>query len=238
MIKQAIMTAAAFFVVACNSGSSPGGSATNTVGGADVISSTQTPTATAASSLSLDWGKKAQAGQVAIADVLTYGGPNTKITAPAGWQKIRDDSTPTTRQSLYWHAIQASDPSSSTWEFSTPVDAQGAIVLLDNVPSAAPVDMSNAKTGAGGNLKSESMTTTADGDLVLIFKATDFSNAPLQWQVPSDMKAVVAQEKSPHQYWIVATWQGQNGATEGTEFEFPQLVNWVAAQVAFKHGSH
>jgi hypothetical protein len=237
MIKQAIMTAAAFFVVACNSGS-PVGGATNTVGGADVIASTQTPMATKTSSLSLDWGKKAQAGQVAIADVLTYGGPNIKIAAPAGWQKIRDDSTPTTRQSLYWHTIQASDPSSSTWEFSTPVDAQGAIVLLDNVPSAAPVDMSNVKTGAGGNVKSESMTTTADGDLILIFKSTDFSSAPLQWQAPDDMKAVVKQQEAPHQYWIVATWQSQNGATEGTEFSFPQLVNWVAAQVAIKHGSH
>jgi hypothetical protein len=237
MIKRAIMVAAASFLFACNSGSPVGGN-TNTVGGADVIASTQAPMATTTSSLSLDWGKKAQAGQVAIADVLTYGGPNTKITAPAGWQKIRDDSTPTTRQSLYWHAIQASDPSSSTWQFSTPVDAQGAIVLLDNVPAAAPVDMSNAKTGSGGNVKSESMTTTADGDLILIFKSTDFSNAPLQWQAPDDMKAVVKQEQAPHQYWIVATWQSQNGATEGTEFSFPQLVNWVAAQVAIKHGSH
>ena len=237
MIKRAIMVVAALFVVGCNSGS-PAGSATNTVGGADVIASIQTPLATKASSLSLDWGKKAQAGQVAIADVLTYGGPKITITAPEGWQKIRDDSTPTTRQSLYWHAIQASDPSTATWEFSKPVDAQGAILLLDNVPSAAPVDMSNVKTGAGGNLKTESMTTTADGDLVLIFKSTDFGNAPLQWQVPSDMKAVVAREQLPHQYWIVATWQGQNGATEGTEFSFPQLVNWVAAQVAIKHGSH
>jgi hypothetical protein len=208
------------------------------VGGADVIASTQTPMATKTSSLSLDWGKKTQAGQVAIADVLTYRGPKTKITAPAGWQLIRDDSTPTTRQALYWHAIQASDPSTATWEFSAPVDAQGAIVLLDNVPSAAPVDMSNVKTGAGGDLKSISMTTTADGDLVLIFKSTDFSNAPLHWKVPGDMTAVVSQENAPHQYWIFATWQGQNGATEETQFSFPQLVNWVAAQVAIKHGSH
>jgi hypothetical protein len=175
---------------------------------------------------------------LAIADVLTYGGSTTKITAPTGWQLIRDDSTPTTRQSLYWHAIAASDPSSSTWEFSTPVDAQGAIVLLDNAAETAPVDMSNVKTGAGGDLKSTSMTTTADGDVVLIFKSTDFSSAPLHWQPPGDMTMVTAQENAPHQYWIVATWQGQNGPTEETEFSFPQLVNWVAAQVAIKHGSH
>lgn len=237
MFKSMLATAAALFVVACNAGS-PERSATNTVGGADVVASTQAPMATKASSLALDWGKKAQAGQVAIADVLTYGGPKTKITAPAGWQLIRDDSTPTTRQSLYWHAIQASDPSSSTWQFSAPVDAQGAIVLLANAAATAPVDMSNVKTGAGGDLKSTSMTTTADGDLVLIFKSTDFGNAPLHWQPPGDMTMVSAQENAPHQYWIVATWQGQNGPTEETEFSFPQLVNWVAAQVALKHGSH
>jgi hypothetical protein len=235
MIKRALMGAAALLIVACNAGS-PSGSATNTVGGADVVASTQTKLATKAKSLSLDPGKKAQAGQVAIADVITYGGPKTTITAPDGWQMIRDDSTATTRQSLYWHTIAAND-STPTWNFSAPVDAQGAIVLLDNVAPSAPVDMSNAKTGAGGDIKSESMTTTADGDLIMIFKATDFANSPLHWQVPENATAVVAQENLPHQYWIVATWQAQNGATEASEFSFPQLVNWVAAQVAIKHGS-
>jgi hypothetical protein len=191
----------------------------------------------ATNSLSLNPGKNAQAGQVAIADVITYGGPKVTITAPDGWQLIRDDSTPTTRQSLYWHAIQPND-TSPTWSFSAPVDAQGAIVLLNNVAPGAPVDMSNAKTGTGGDVKSTALTTTTDGDLVLIFKATDFSNAPLSAQTPNDMTAVVAQQNAPHQYWILAYWQGQNGTTEETEFSFPQLFNWVAAQVAIKHGSH
>jgi hypothetical protein len=237
MIKRALMLAAAVFVVACNSGPPPG-SATNTVGGANVVSSTQAPMATATTSLSLDWGKKAQAGQVAIADVISYGGSKVTITAPDGWQKIRDDSTPTTRQSVYWHAIQASDASTATWTFSEPVDAQGAIVLLDNVASTAPVDMSNGKPGGGGTVHSDSLTTTADGDLILIFKVTDFANGGLHAQTPGDMSAVVTQEKAPHEYWILATWQSQNGTTEETEFSFPQLFNWVGAQVAIKHGSH
>jgi hypothetical protein len=236
MIKRVLMGAAALLVVACNSGS-PAGTATNTVGGADVVASTQTKMTPATKSLSLDPGKNAQAGQVAIADVITYGGPKVTITAPDGWQLIRDDSTPTTRQSLYWHAIQAND-TSPTWSFSAPVDAQGAIVLLSNVAPSAPVDMSNAKTGTGGDVKSTALTTTTDGDLVLIFKATDFSNAPLTAQTPGDMTAVVAQQNAPQQYWILAYWQGQNGTTEETEFSFPQLFNWVAAQVAIKHGTH
>ena len=235
MIKRALMGAAAFLVVACNTGS-PTGSSTNTVGGADVVASTQTKMTPATNSLSLNPGKNAQAGQVAIADVITYGGPKVTITPPDGWQLIRDDSTPTTRQSLYWHTIQANDPS-PTWSFSAPVDAQGAIVLLSNVAPGSPVDMSNAKTGTGGDVKSAALTTTTDGDLVLIFKATDFSNAPLTAQTPGDMTAVVAQQNAPQQYWILAYWQGQNGTTEETEFSFPQLFNWVAAQVAIKHGS-
>ena len=236
MIRYALIAVAAVFIVGCDS--SPPQTADNTVGGANVVSSAKTPLATAATSLSLDWGPKAQAGQVAIADVLGYGGSKPTITAPDGWQLIRDDSTQTTRQSLYWHAIQANDPSTATWTFSEPVDAQGAIVLLDNVAAGAPVDMSNVKTGSGGTVHSDSMTTTADGDLILIFKATDFSNAPLRPQIPGDMSAVVAQGKAPHQYWILATYQNRNGATEETEFSFPQIFNWTAAQVAIKHGSH
>jgi hypothetical protein len=236
MIKRALMGAAALLVVACNSGSPPA-SSTNTVGGADVVASTQTKLTPATRSLSLNPGKNAQAGQLAIADVITYG-PKLTITAPDGWKLIRDDSTPTTRQSLYWHEIQPNDTSPPTWSFSSPVDAQGAVVLLSNVAPGAPVDMSNAKTGTGGDVKSTALTTTADGDLVLIFKATDFSNAPLTAQTPGDMTAVVAQQNAPQQYWILAYWQGQNGTTEETEFSFPQLFNWVAAQVAIKHGSH
>lgn len=237
MIKRALMAGVAVFIIACNSGPPPG-SAQNTVGGADVVSSTQAPATKVSWTLALNLGNKAQAGQTAIADVLTYNGSKLGITAPAGWQLIRDDSTATTRQSLYWHAIQASEPSTATWTFSEPVDAQGAMVLLANAAEGAPVDMTSGNTGTGGDVKSAPVTTTANGDLILIFQATDFSSAPLQWQIPGDMSALVSQEKLPRQYWILATWQNQNGTTEETEFNFPQLVNWVAAQVAIKHGSH
>jgi hypothetical protein len=236
MIKRSLILAASILLLGCNS--PPPGSATNTVGGANVVSSAQAPMARATTSLSLDWGKKGQAGQVAIADVMSYSGPKTTITAPDGWQKIRDDSTATTRQSLYWHAIQANEPSTATWKFSEPVDAQGAMVLLDNVAASSPVDVNNGKTGGGGTVHSDSLTTTADGDLILIFQTTDFSNAPLAAQTPSDMSAVVKQEQASHQYWILATYQSHNGTTEETEFSFPQLFNWVGAQVAIKHGSH
>jgi hypothetical protein len=237
MIKRALMLGAAVFVVACNSGPPPG-SAQNTVGGADIVASSRAPMTKNEWTLSLHLGEKAQAGQTAIADVLTYRGSKLGITAPAGWQLIRDDSTATTRQSLYWHAIQPNDPSTATWTFSEPADAQGAIVLLANAATDAPVDMTSGNTGTGGDVKSAQMTTTANGDLILIFKSTDFGNAPLVGQVPGDMSAVVKQETLPNEYWIVGTYQGQSGSTEETLFNFPQLFNWVAAQVGIKHASH
>jgi hypothetical protein len=239
MIRNALVAiAAVVFVVGCNS--SPSQTANNTVGGANVVSTAKTPMTMAATSLSLNWGKKGQAGQVAIADVLSYGGSKPTITAPAGWQLIRDDSTPTTRQSLYLHEIQANDASTATWAFSEPVDAQGTIVLLDNVASAAPVDMTSGSTGAGGTLTAKSITTTADGDLILSYYATDFHLPGLLGsspQFPADTETLINQEATSREFWILATYQNQNGGTEDQACNVAQLFNWVTAQVAIKRGN-
>ena len=244
MIKGALMLAAAVLVAGCNSG--PSQTADNSVGGANVVSSAKTPMAKATTSLTLDWGSKGQAGQVAIADVLTYGGSGPAIAAPAGWQLIRDDSTKTTRQSLYWHALQANEGSNATWTFSTPVDAQGAVVLLDNVASTAPVDMSSGNTGEGGSMTAKSITTTSDGDLILAFNATDFGAYRhtactvcdgLNPKLPSDVTVVLNHESTALEYWILANYQTQIGDTEVQVSDAPQFFNWVAAQVAIKRGA-
>ena len=188
MIRRALMVAASVFVAGCNTG--PSQTAENTVGGANVVSSARAPMAKATTSLSLDWGSKGQAGQVAIADVLSYGGSKPTITAPAGWQMIRDDSTPTTRQSLYWHELRANDPSRAMWTFSEPVNTQGAVVLLDNVAASALIDMTSGNTGTGGTLTAKSVVTTTNGDLILSFYATDFHLDGLGPQMPADMKTL------------------------------------------------
>src|SRR5277367_2830693 len=170
MIKRALMLlVVAVMVAACNS--SPSQSIENNVGGANVVSSAKSPLKTASPSLTLDWGSKGQPGQVAIGVVLTYGGPKPTITPPTGWQLIRDDSTQTTRQSLYWHAIAPNDPNTASWTFSDPLDAQGAILLLNDVASDSPVDTSSGNTGgsSGGTLAAKSVATTSDGDLILTF---------------------------------------------------------------------
>jgi len=235
MFKRSLMAAAIIFLIGCNSSPAPM-SAENTVGGANVVANTQAPMATQTTSLSLDWGLKGQAGQVAIADVISYGGPKITVTAPTGWQLIRDDSTPTTRQSLYWREIQANDASTAAWTFSEPVDAQGAVLLLDNVAANAPVDMTTSNTGTGGTLTAKSVVTTADGDLILAFFATDFKGPGLGPTMPTDVKSVVNQQAS-HEYWILANYQSQSGNTEDAESSAGQIFNWVAAQVAIKRGA-
>jgi hypothetical protein len=234
MIKHALMLAAAVLVAGCNSGASQ--SAENTVGGANVVTTAQAPLTKGTTSLSLDSGKNAQAGQVAIADVISFGGPNVTITAPAGWQLIRDDASPVTRQSLYWHAVQAND-SSATWTFGEPVDAQGAVLLLDNVASGAPVDITTGNKGTGGTVTAPSVATTTDGDLVLSFFASDFARPDLQPSLPENAKTVIIQEKPSHEYWILAIYQTQLGSTDDQVSNASQLFNWTAAQVAIKKGT-
>lgn len=236
MIKRALMAAAAVFAVAaCNFGQNQ--TMDNTVGGANVVSTAQAPMASATTSLSLDWGTKAQAGQIALADVLSYGGPKPTITAPTGWQLIRDDSTQTTRQSLYWHAVQAKDPSTATWTFSEPVDAQGALLLLDNTAPGVPVDITSGNTGSGGTATANSIVTTANGDLILAFYATDFGGPGLSPTMPTNVESILDQEMKSHEYWILANYQNQIGSTENAASTVSQLFNWVAAQIAIKRAA-
>lgn len=236
MTRYVLIAVAAVFIAGCNS-SPPPLSAENTVGGASVVAFTQVPMAQATTSLTLDWGSKGKAGQVAIADVLSYGGSKPKISPPDGWHLIRDDASLTTRQSLYWHAIQANDTSAATWTFSQPVDTKGAIVLLDNAALDSPVDMSSGKTDTSGTLNAKSVVTTADGDLVLLFYATDFHIPGLAPQMPPDTRTVTDQESASHEYWILTTYQSQNGATNDITCGEGQLFSWAAAQVAIKRGS-
>lgn len=205
--------------------------AQSTVGGRSIDAFSQGLTRRM-TSLELGWSSSGSPGRLAIADVVTYGGNKPVITAPSGWTLLRDDSSPTTRQSLYWHVIEANDPSTQTWTFSEAVDAQGAILVLDNGVSTDPID-ANAGSSANvsGQLVAKSVTTTSDGDLILAFYATNFAGPH---EGPRDMKAIVDESRTPNTYWILATRQSQKGKTQDAICRTPQLFNWAAAQVAVK----
>jgi hypothetical protein len=247
VIKSTLIAVGVVFLVAYNSLPSFA-SDQNAAGGAAVVSSAQTPITKATASLSLTLTQNWHSGQFAIADVISYGGSQTAITAPDGWELIRDDSTPTTRQSLYWHVMESSDSGAATWAFSEPVDAQGAILLLDNVATNDPIDGASASSGGvgGGILTAPSVETGSAGDLILAFNATDFGafrptvckNCDgLNPQLPENASVVVNQESTALEYWILAGYQGQVGETADVVSAAPQLFNWVAAQVAIRQGS-
>ena len=232
MMRHPWLVILAAVIAACNPSAQE--SAENTVGGASLSSFAQTPLAKATSSLTLD-SSKARPGQFAIADVISYSGAKPKITAPAGWTLLRDDSSPTTRQSLYWRLIQANDPSPS-WTFSEPVDAQGMILLLDNVAASNPVDASSGNTGGPG-VAAKSVTTTRGGAFILAFYATDFFGAGLGPHCPATVSTIVDQDKQPHEYWIAGTYQTRKGETGDVSCPSGQLYNAVAAQVAIARGA-
>ena len=232
MMRHIWLVVLAAVIAACNP--SPQESTENTVGGASLNSFAQTPLAKATTTFTLD-GSKARPGQLAIADVLSYSGPKPTITAPAGWTLLRDDSSPLTRQSLYWHLIQANDPS-PTWTFSEPVDAQGVILLLDNVAASNPVDASSGNTGGPG-VAAKSVTTTRGGDFIIAFYATDFFGVGLGPHCPANVSAIVDQETQSHEYWIVGTYQSRKGETADVACPSGQLYNAVAAQVAIARGA-
>jgi len=243
-IRQTLIAVTAVFLLAYNSSPSSG-SADPAAGGPAVVSSAEAPILKGTTSLSLNVGPGGQTAQLAIADVLSYGGSQPTITAPAGWELIRDDYTKTTRQSLYWHAIAPNDPSTETWTFSEPVDAQGAVVLLDNVAADSPVDMTSGNTGgdAGGVVTAKSVVTTYNGDLILTFNATDFgAYRPtvctqcdgLGPKLPENASVVLNHETTALEYWILSNYQSQMGSTEVQVSSAPQFFNWVAAQVAIR----
>jgi len=202
--------------------------------GIPVTSCDQAPPVNDTTSLLLDCGSKPQTGQLAVADVLTYGGSAIVITPPDGWTLIRDDSSPSTRQSLYWHVVEANEPNNETWTFSQPVDAQGVVVLLDGVADSDPIDTSNGNPGHSGTLTANPASTSSDGELVVAFYATDFEGIGPGHNQPKNMNVIVDQEDTPFEYWILAGFQGSSGDTGEVTCATPQLFNWVAAQVAFR----
>jgi len=204
--------------------------------GVPVSAVEQTPPVNDATSLTLDFGSKAQSGQLAVADVMTYSGASPTIMPPDGWTLIRDDSSPSTRQSLYWHVVEPNEPGTPTWNFSEAVDAQGAVLLLDDVAASDPVETSSGSPGHSGTPIADSANAN-DGDLIVAFYATDFGGVGPGHDKPTNMSTVVDQEDTPLEYWILAGYQSTDGDTGNVSCATPQLFNWVAAQVAFRPGT-
>jgi len=219
-------------LVCCNS--SPPIGKENIVGGASISSVAQIPLSLSTTQLVIGPKAKPYPGQYLVADLLSYSGKAPAISAPTGWTLIRDDSTVSVRQSIYGHAIEANDPGSGTWNFSQPVDAQGIILVLDNVLLDAPLD-GNSGDAANVAIDAKPITTRNDGDLLLVFFATDFKGTGLSPQLPTDLIVIAEQNLNPLQYWILGAYQSSAGETEAVACPSGQLYNAVTAQIAIQN---
>jgi hypothetical protein len=184
-------------------------------------------------SITLGTGAVLKTGELLIADVITYDGTAVSVQIPSGWQLIRDDISPTTRQSLYMH-VADSDDQPSEWKFNQPAIAQGGLLLLDNAATFDPVDASAGMTGAKDATYAPGITTADDGDLILVFFATDFGYVDPGPTVPQTMIAITNQDTDPNAYWVLGSYQSQRGDIPQADCPSPQLYNVAAAQVAIR----
>jgi hypothetical protein len=97
--------------------------------------------------------------------------------------------------------------------------------------------MSSGSTDISGTLTAKSVVTTSDGDLILLFYATDFHIPGLNPKMPGDTTTVLDREGESHEFWILTTYQSQSGATDDMPVGEGQLFNWAAAQVAIRRAA-
>lgn len=215
------------------------------VDGAQVVAAAQTPmavdnTSTAqppppkeVSSITLNEPTATESGQLLIASLITLNGPIPTITAPSGWQLIREDTSATTRQSLYYH-FAAANEAPPEWKFSQGVYAQGVMLVLDDVWATDPLDGSSGIAGPKDQTKAPALTTTDDGDLILDFFATDFAYIDPGPTIPPNLIPIVNEVTDTDPYWILASYQSQRGDVPEVDAPTPQLYNVAAAQVAVR----
>ena len=202
------------------------------LGDASIAGFVPTPLAKKVTSLTLETGSAVRSGQTLVAAIMTYGGALPTIAVPDGWRLIREDISPSTRQSIYWHIAQSNDEVSE-WKFSQAVDAQAVVVMLDDASASDLVDASSGIAGSQ-EVKAPTLTTADDGDLILAFFATDFGGTAPGPHCPDTMVEVMDQTWDSHPYWIVGAYQPQRGDLDQVDCPTPQLYNAAAAQVALR----
>jgi hypothetical protein len=223
IFRSAVVMMLPFFLAACESNAAP-----------TVFSFVKAPLTKATTTLSIDWSILGQSGRFAISSVTMYRGARLSVIAPVGWTLIRDDSTTTFRQLLYWHFIEANDKTVQIWSFSQPVDAQAIVVLLDGVALKDPIDATSSNHGSGNPLIARSVTTSSDGDLILAIYSTDFVGTAPGHDLPDNMSEIADQVESPDPYWIFERPQNHRGETGDSLCKAGQGFSWIASEMAIK----
>lgn len=149
-----------------------------------------TAAGSASSTLAIDAPAGLAANDFMLAQIAVRGGSNTAISAPPGWSLVRRDGQGTTiAQAIYTHAVSdsAAEPSAYTWNFSSSINAAGAIIAYYGVSRAAPVDASSGQGSASSTSVVAPALTVPDGhtgDLLVALFATA-SSGSLTLPVPT-----------------------------------------------------
>ncbi len=134
-------------------------------------------TAAGVGSMTLPTPSGISPGDVLVAQVGNKGGGTATLTAPAGWTSIRRDTamrsgnTPQVTSALFWRVVVAGEPSSATFTTTSTVDMVGGIAAYRGVSTAAPVDVSDVRTGTSTTATTPSVTTTVAHTMLVDFTA-------------------------------------------------------------------
>lgn len=107
-------------------------------------------------------------GDLMIAAVGVRGVPT--VTAPSDWTFIRSDSNGSSMKLLsYWRVATDSEPTNSTWSFSSAKAAAGSITAYTGVSTATPVDVHSgfANTTDSSLIVAPSITTTGPDERLI-----------------------------------------------------------------------
>ena len=127
---------------------------------------------TSTASLTIPAPASAQPGDVELAGVDVRGNP--MIAAPSGWTLVRSDASGNImRQSVYWHLVGASEPSSYTWSWGFQAGASGGIQAYGGVDPGNPVNASGGQTASSSaTVTAPTITTTVTGAMLVGFFGT------------------------------------------------------------------
>ncbi|MFA9432480.1 putative Ig domain-containing protein [Egicoccus sp. AB-alg2] len=107
------------------------------------------------------------AGDVLVAAVTVYG--NANITAPSGWNLVRNDANGTNmRQAVFSRVAASNEAASYTWTLSTRTSATVVVVAYRGVDAAQPVDVAGGQANAASRSIATPSVTTTGGDRLLI----------------------------------------------------------------------
>lgn len=203
---------------------------------------THTTTTQSANATSITGGKPSGVaeGDLLIASLQTMGSNPIHLT-PSGWfvvagcQNIRDDiSTP--RVSQFWKIAGASEPSTYTFEFSALVSNRQtlAIVRFTGVNQIAPINASNAATGADDTPVCPSVNTTVN-ECLIWRSCTIRPSGQTITGVPSghtERYNFAVGGPAGHRNGMATAEQTTAGATGTGSFATSTATNWCSATIA------